>query len=289
MKRLSLLFVAILAVAAGLFTSCDTSETQGTEVTFTMPDSTMDYADTVYVGESYTFEGTATTDVEYSITEMAYFNGATEYTDLAETVSSGSSTHDFSVTLENLEEGTINFNAIAYDSNGGMGEATVTLVVKPEPIKEYSGVSLTYTSTNLDDDNIFNAATGGTLNGNEAAADMDVVFAWNGASNDLLYTLSSPNSGWLESAWFQTSWSSSGKNDTKLMAYSGDYASLDAETISSISVTDGEDVHALATGDLVAFETADGYKGVIKVSAANKVTKGMTIDAKVVQMPSEAK
>jgi hypothetical protein len=293
MKKLNVLFFAIAAMAIG-FTSCKPSE-PAVPPTLTISPSTEQLA---AVGATVTFTLNCSSDVELktlavSASTVGGTNSmfqdnaaeiesktATEITFVNSNMSATGIKYDY-VVPAGLATGTIvtlTFTLTDKDAN-----ATITGTVKvgtvAPVIVEYTGKTLTYTSTNLTDNNIINVADGSLLNGGGAVADMDLVFAYNGTAG-IMNTISSPNSTWLASAWFQTAWTATGKNNTEVMAFTGDYAAATSETISALTIT-GEDVHALAAGSMVAFQTADGYKGILKVTTA-KITESIVVDLKVV-------
>ncbi len=291
MKKLNFLFIALMALTAGFFTSCDDTTTEvAPVVTFTSP-----AADSVEVtvGDSYTFKGTVAADVEAELTEIKFFQGDTELTDAAVTITDASSSYNFEVTVENIEAD-FAFKVVAYDSEDQMGEGTVDVVAKEVPMKEYSSISLSYTSTNTSDLNMFNAETGTALAASGTAADMDIAFVWQYTYG---YSVVSPDSEWMKSLYDANSvaYSITDKNTTKIATSSMDFATATAADIQAMTVTTatvsggGNGLQNLANGAVIAFETADGYKGLMKVNSSAKVTKTMSADFKVVAPAGEAK
>jgi hypothetical protein len=125
------------------------------------------------------------------------------------------------------------------------------------------------------------------LNPTAPVAEIDVAFVWQEIYG---ITLASPNSSWFantanENTTNNPVWSTIGKNEIKLQKISNiNWDDVTAELINSLTVTstyvdDNEDYGIAATnlieGDLVAFETPDGIKGIIKVVSAQGETKSV--------------
>lgn len=181
-----------------------------------------------------------------------------------------------------------------------MGTALFTACTEeedPEPtypeIQTFTGKQFTFTTTDPNSSFLLNAETGAVMGANGTAADMDLAFAWNGTSN-LLYSVVSPDNTWIAEIFSINgkTYSTADKNKTKIQKYTGDFATLDAETIDGMTITSetttsgGNGVNNVAANDLIAFETADGLKGVIKIGNMSKVTKYLTVDM-VVQKKKE--
>ncbi len=152
---------------------------------------------------------------------------------------------------------------------------------------EYTGVDLLYTSLNTTDKNFFSATDGKAYNAGGTASLLDVAFCW---QSQLGYSLVSPDAAWLKTLWSynNVSYSTSGKNTTKIMKFTGDYATADlsALSISSATVTGGGNgVQGLNNGDVIAFETALGAKGLMKMHIGAKknsmVSVKVTVDVRL--------
>lgn len=291
MKKLNFLFIAILAVAAGLMSSCSNStDAAAPTITFTSPST-----DSVEVtkGDAYTFKGTVTADVEAELTEIHFFNGADEFTNVAVTITDGSLTYDFSVEVTDITTD-FTFKVVAYDNNDKLSDESVEVIAKEIPMKEYTGVSFTYTSTELTDNNMFNAETGAVLSASGAAADMDLAFVWQSTYG---YSVVSPDSEWMKTLWGYNSlnYNTTDKSTTKIAISSKNFDTVTAADLQDMSVTTavatggGNGVQGVSTGNVIEFETADGYKGLMKVNSSSKVTKYMTADFKVVAPAAAAK
>ena len=78
MKKLHLLLIAFLAISFNFLSSCDVEPElpESPTITFTQPTTA---SVQVYKGDSYTFEGTVKADPSSSLSEIKFFNGATEY------------------------------------------------------------------------------------------------------------------------------------------------------------------------------------------------------------------
>ena len=105
---------------------------------------------------------------------------------------------------------------------------------------------------------------------------------YNGATN--MNTLASPDDGQVTAVFPAiSSWTT--RNSTKFGASAWTAAQFDAVTDDSAFTDATPDTHApqLADGDVVAFETAGGKKGLFKVVMIDNPNNSMTIDVKVQQ------
>ncbi len=100
----------------------------------------------------------------------------------------------------------------------------------------------------------------------------DFVLIHNSAVGNAIY---SPNAKQLSTLYAYNNVTYSNTTETKLQKVTKDFATVDAAYLSSLAVTSstvtggGIGVEKLAVGDVIAFETTDGTKGVIKITAVD--------------------
>lgn len=322
MKKLSILFTLLALAFTGVLTSCDKlDDTGASDITITLTPA--DAVDKV-VGETQTYtialasptqnikslEIAANPDVDGellsvtptdAIADLTAFTGegVVEFDKNYQAI-----TLTFKVTIPDdgsLVAGnkvTLTFTATDKKDNTKSGSATIN-IVEDEPelsVTSYNNVTLNYNSTSLAATSMFNADNGNTLAANGTAADMDLALCWQNSGG---YSIVAPNAAWLASLYAANSitYNTAGKNATKIQKLTATWASLDAAAIDALTVTTGtvvspggNGVNNLANGDVLAFETAEGKKGVIQVNISAKkdvmVEKSVTINVKVLNEAS---
>jgi len=164
-------------------------------------------------------------------------------------------------------------------------------VVEPEfpEVQMFTGKTLTFVTTNLASSTcMVDAKTGSVIAANGDATKMDIAFAWNSTVGN--YSVVSPNAQWIKDlySYNNVTYSTTDKKTTSFQKLSGvDFTTVDAAYVDGMTVTSstitggGNGVQGLATGDLIAFQTADGLKGVIKIGTLAKVTKTLSVDITV--------
>ena len=290
MKKLNVLVLALLALTLGFTTSCDPGD--GTDfaapnVTFTQGNQTVDPATSVVI--------TGTVLAPAGLDEIVFFKNDVSYGE-AITKFDSDTTHSFSVTIPaDQVEATFPFEVQATDDNGKTGKATATITVTTEPditISEYNGVKMYGQAS--DNNMAFNAENGsvGTPSG-ITADDIDLVLIFQDAA-DRKHGLYAPSDDFVSTMAAYGSWDWSGThNQTKVSTSSENFDGATAEGIAGLSVS-GTAVTVIEVGDVIAFETVDGYKGLLKVtaSALNKEVQSdanITFDAKIVAPASSTK
>lgn len=287
MKKLNLLLLAIIAIAF-TFTACNPEPTDhfGPSVTIDQADQTVD------AGSSIAFTGVVTSTGE--ITEVRFFVGGTQFGETVTTFSDNTS-YTFRVDVDSIDAD-FEFKVQATDELDQMSYKSVNITVNTTPtMSEYTGKNMSYTSTTLADNCMFNAVTGTVLMANGTAADMDFAFCWQTTYG---YSIVSPDATWIQDLWGVNSvtYVTSDKSNTKFATYTAKaYADITAGDLNSIAISSsatvtggGNGYQYLSSGDLIAFITADGYKGVIEFTNPAKITKTCTVNAKVVA-PSTVK
>ncbi|MBR4264991.1 MAG: hypothetical protein IKQ46_02925 [Bacteroidales bacterium] len=162
------------------------------------------------------------------------------------------------------------------DPNGG-GE-----VVYDGAVQSFS-VQLSYNSDKLSNPASLNAntLTAVALN-NSSEADLTLV-----RQSTLGYVIASPNAPYVKDLlrYNHSSFNNSGYRTTKVMKLNGDVSnysdvsSLKNLTVSSGSIENvaGKNQVVVNSGDVIAFETQSGVKGVAKVSGLSKITGKVTL------------
>lgn len=289
MKKLNLLFVALIAVAAGFLTSCDTStDTVAPTITFTTPSAD---ADTIFKGESYTFKGTVTADAEAALTEIKFFDGATELTDEYVEITDAASTYSFEVTVSDIQAD-MTFKVVAYDDQDNMTEEMVDIIAEDVPVTETTGVYMKAQDTSNDMCFDASTATAGTIAA-IGADNIDLVLIYQ-TGDDRKHGLYAPSDSYVDLMGnTYGSWDWSGTHNATKVAFSNlDYANVTADDLESMTVS-GTATTLLEVGDVVAFETVDGYKGILKITATaldeTKSDANITFDVKVLAPTAAAK
>ncbi len=171
-------------------------------------------------------------------------------------------------------------------TDGKSGEKTVktaTITVAsgvPETVT--ASATANYKSTSLKNQMMFDLKpTGVEMKGGDFS-DGELAFVW---QNSYAYSIVSPDNPWI-TALFKNNgitYTTSDKQNTKIMKYNGDFASLDKKTLANLeikgeTVNGGNGLTNLNVGDVVVFETQDGRKGALKVGSNAKVEKSMTAE-----------
>ena len=160
---------------------------------------------------------------------------------------------------------------------------TITVEAGTPNIYTASDVVSNYVSTTLDNSMIFDLGeTSVEMQGGDFA-DGELAFVW---QNTYGYSVVSPNAAWIATLYGYNgiTYSTSDKQETKIMSYTGQWADLTQEAIDALTITTetveggGNGVQNLSEGDIVVFETADGRKGALKVKTNAKVSMNMTAD-----------
>jgi hypothetical protein len=304
MRKLRNLFAAIAVLGiVGLFSAC----TEETYVTITVNPATVTAAPGSVVTFVYTLSPDAINNGELGDFFVDQADGTNLYT---ETYSGGNSiTDSVDITIpNNATVGTdlvLTFRAI--DGKSGMEKSTtVTITVESglPTLVTLTGKTLNYNNGGTSS---WNSSTpfygiGNTeislLSPSATASDIDVALCYQATYG---VVLASPDASWFETmANVNTNvgWTASGKNHTKLEKLNGvTWDQVTNEYLSTLTVTqtyvagnssNGVAATNLVNGDLVAFETADGIKGVFQVTANSKDAKGnlatatITCDAKYI-------
>jgi len=297
LKRvLGIMFFAILAILTGCITFDNGA---GPSITWTQD------IDTVKVGNEtvVTFEFKIEPDllagnsietfyIEYDTLILVEEN----YTDSAKT-----QYYTFKYTVpSDTEVGEISFTVSAIDNNGSTSVEMATIVVAEDggggpvvvELLTKSG-TLGYNSTNLDNKMMLVCDDNGTIT-NAYSTAADLAFVW---QNGYGYSICSPDANWIKSLFNYNSvtYDNNSKHNTKIMKFTGDYANLtetyvDGLTIISNTVNEGGNgVQYLSNGDMIAFETQSGQKGVLKIISNAKTTKNMTFEIKYQKPNSSVK
>jgi hypothetical protein len=150
-----------------------------------------------------------------------------------------------------------------------------------------SSYSSSYPFLNLDIDLV-------TVNGpNASDADIDITLCnkWNYG-----IILSSPDAIFLEFIFninFYSGYTTSGKQSTKLQKVDLNYFEITAEQFLELNIvseyigdeiSNGQGVDSIMTGDIIAFETQDSIKGIIKVNTISKMTAHLNVDVKILKI-----
>lgn len=288
MKKLNVLGLALLALTLGFTTSCSENESEekpdfaAPTVTFTQGDQTVDAGSSIEV--------TGTVEAPGGIGEIVFFKDDASFGESITTDFDTDTTHSFTVTIPgNQVEATFSFEVKVTDDYEKTGNATATITVSEYTIQEYTSVKMYMQDAG--NDMAFNAEIGasGTI-GSMAADDIDLLFLF---QNDdaRKHGLYAPSDEFVSTMGAYGSWPWSGThNATKISESNEIYEDVTAEDIAGLSVS-GTSATVLQVDDVIAFETVDGYKGLIKVTATHieLSTNGniltdtnMTFDVKIV-------
>lgn len=302
MKKLNVILGTFMVAVVALLASCNPDPE--TYVTITVDTNNVSIAP----GESYTFEITMTPDMveEGQVGDMTIAEGSVVL-DSASFNSSSEVKHSFTYTVaSDAVEGTdISLAVEVFDAVSGNGSTetiSITVGAVPNVVVSHTALTLNYDNGSTGfasstpmlkiEKDMDNATVNCTVVGPEEG-NVGLVY-----QSQYGNALASPDASWLETMYTinGASYSANGKTHTKLMKFTGDYDALTVEDIQNMTVTEeylagndanGVAVDNLASGDYVAFETADGVKGVFKVTASKgtekgtKATSDITMDVKV--------
>ncbi len=314
MKKINLLLVFVFFAGVAFFTSCTFTSSDNAVMTITPQN------DTVLAGVQTDVKFTVTIEPDIinnvSITKLYIDLGeisldSVTFTQVAQTV-----TYEYvfevSDTVKNDDYFDITFTA--FDSNDNMVAEMASIVVGTSSasptIVSFTGKTINYnngSTTNWNNSKpFFGLNTDGIveLGPSATVANIDLALA----TQDVFGTaLCSPNAAWFETvvdANVNITWSASGKNHTKLERINvTDWAGMTADYIDNLTVADsklngitanGSGVDHVVKNDYIAFETTDGVKGVLKITAATnsvgtKATSSVTCDGKVLVPASAGK
>ncbi len=241
-------------------------------------------APTYLPGESIVYTITVTSSEKIDRVEVTPNNNGT---DAATTTidfgnEKGSLSKDYTYTIPAAAvAGTpISIKFVAYDKET-QDQTTVNFTVTSEgsPIKTYSAV-LMGAQAHATKGSYLNAATGEVMNAATAAAndaDVDIIYYY-GSSNKS--SLVAPNDDAIDGDAgdeAQLAKNLDPKNATKIAVSTvtaEDFDAMDTDATISGLTPSGSMAKQLAVGSVVAFETVDGLKGLIKVTAVTEGTDG---------------
>jgi hypothetical protein len=277
MKKIKFLFsmIAVLGLVS-LFSACNPE----TKVGITINPETITAAPGDVVSIEYILSPNAIDNGElgsFSITD----GDGTEL--IGETHSGSSSITDtlvYTVPVDATVDSTIILTFTAIDGKSlleSTGNVTITIEAGIPEIVTDTEVEATYNSQNIANTMIFDLLNtgvemkGGTFEGGELA------YAYNGTYG---YNILSPDNSCITS-WLGSSYTTSDKQTTKIMEYTGNWDDLDQETLDALVITsetvlDGNGIQvghdeaypvgAVTDIDMVVFETEDGRKGALKIT-----------------------
>ena len=197
---------------------------------------------------------------------------------------------DFDYTVPNDAQGgeQIIFTLEATDAySGNVTTETLTIEIEASPTLIESTFSLEYSSTTLTNTMMLVCDPSGISVAGGSSTEGDLAFVWN---NIYGYSIVSPDAYWIAELYSYNgiTYTTSDKKNTKIQQYTGSYSwsDLNATRIedlyiySSTITGGGNGVQGVNTGNILAFETEDGRKGVFLVTSNNKVTKLMSAEVK---------
>lgn len=299
MKKFSILAMMLLAVVAMNFTACTPTETTIPTITVEAA-TTNDYAPGNVV--SYAV-AVATTNKELKTFTVAVAGGdavtdatvnapAGTFSDATASSFSADLTtvaFTYTFTVGDIAAGTEIAMTFTVEDDEETNDAVKTFTVgaSAPAISTYSAVGLSYTSTSLSDASMFDAETGTAVSA--SAGTGDFALAWQTAYG---YSVVSPDAQWLEDLYWANTIVYTKTTTTKIQKLTGVSASeIDASYINDMTVTSstvtggGNGIQNMLTGDMFAYETASGLKGVGTITFS-KVTK--TASFTVVQQTAGA-
>jgi len=313
MKKIGFLFMMVAITAVGFLTSCGGGANDGPSIKVTS-DITTPKKDTLVFDRTK-----ATKEVTFTIVATPDITNAHEIANLSITqtelaISKDSTfTAPGSVALTITKKFTIpqpaNDAVVKYtftfkvtDEAGLFQDTTYTIYATttktiPDAVTEFKAVKLQYnngSSTSYASSTPFYQLTKTAVKavGPAApAADINAVLAYQATTYGLV--LASPTASWIATMFninVDGSYTTTGKLETKLMKSSLNYATATPTEIAKMVVTSssingtaslGIGVANLVVGDVVAFETSTGVKGLIKITANAKADATITSDIKV--------
>ena len=291
MKKLSVLlgtFTMIVMVA--LFSACDK--------TYDVPTVTVTQdVDTVVLGVEtvVTFTVAVTPDVTNGskITKLEIVAPDTAQNFMKDDYESASTVnHTFEYTVAaDVEAGELNFTFTGYDDQDQSkieGTVFITVAAPAEPtfpvLVDWTG-SLEYSSSTLGNTMMLVCGVDGATTGGGTETNADLAFVWQSTYG---YSVVSPDAAWIADLYSYNgiTYSTSDKNNTQIMLYTGEWADLTDEVIDGLIITTatvtggGNGVQGVNTGDILVYKTADGQKGAFLVTSNSKITKNMAGEAK---------
>ncbi|MBN2275188.1 MAG: hypothetical protein JXK95_12705 [Bacteroidales bacterium] len=195
-------------------------------------------------------------------------------------------TYTFRITVDNISED-ISVKIEAVDKEGQTASKSISVKVNLAPALKAEFTAILLGAQTSTDPSCLDANTGlrykiAEDQAKNNAASIDMLYYY-GATN--LATLAAPNDETVDGTgvgsftWTST-WST--KNATKFGASSLDYSNVTAAEVNAISGLSASKVTSLDVGTTVAFETADGKKGVLQVTNLNTGASGtITIAVKI--------
>jgi len=312
MKKISALFLSFVAVLA-IFTSC-TPVAEAPEISVTPEKDTVWYTP-AKAGAEVTFSVEITPDVNNSATLMTFnvyegsiTNDVFYSEDLGGSSSSKTITYKYTVPTTITADSTITlvFEGVDDGSRSKSIEAKIYLMVEEVTVTVLSfnditcqgdGNTLAAPNTNM-----INAQTGVVYSADHTpAVDIDLAYLYHGAWSNFI---ASPDAAGLVTVYDLggVTYSTTGKNTTHIQLITS-ITSLDQVTVEflqGLTITDDHIAGSVANGigtqisvgDFVAFETADGYKGVFEVKfvdTAKALTTIMECDMRVLSEASSGK
>lgn len=283
MKKLNQLLALMMIVAITAFSACSDDPGEAPTVNVTevagadyTPGSTVTYIVTASTNDELSML-TVTGDIINPNFSMAYDGGLSTSTDslmleIPEGLAAGSTVNlTFMVTTDEEGEASVTKSFTVVEAIPAMGS--------------YTGVTLTYTSTNTNDANFFSATDGAAYDASATASMLDLALAWQTSYGP---SIVSPDAAWLATLWGYNSvtYDVSNKNTTKIATCSEDFDAADGSTLDALDVTSstvdggGNGVQNLINGDVLKFETADGKKGLARINIS-RVTYSLSLDVKV--------
>jgi hypothetical protein len=250
------------------------------EVTFTEGDQSVDFGSDVVIS--------GTVSAPAGLAEIAFFKDDASYGD-AITSFDTDTTHQFSVTIPGAQvEASFSFAVQATDDNGQTGESTATITVSEEPeitMTEHQSVNMY--AQDAGNKMAFNAETGSAETISDLSADdIDLLLIYHD-DDARKHGLYAPSDDFVSTMAAYGVWDWSGThNATKVSTSTQNFDDATAEDIADMSVS-GSSVTVLQVGDVVAFETVDGYKGILNITATAlskevQSDANITFDAKIV-------
>lgn len=292
MRKITNLFLALGVIAMmGVTTSCEDSATvPGPDITLSQTSTDVESGGTVYIAGTIVAEGKLD-EVQISKT---YADGKSETDQSITSFKTGviteataDNTYNINYSLDNVvQDVTITIKAI--DKNGASASQnyTVTVTAAPGEISEFTAILLGGQSTSepsLLDANTGTRYTVANDEGKNHAADVDIVYYYGNTNNA---TLAAPDDETVDGTGANSfnwtgSWST--KNATRFGDSSIDFdAATDDSDIALIGSLTASKMTGLAIGDVLAFETAAGKKGILKVTALTDGESGsITLSVKI--------
>jgi len=288
MKKVSILFLSLIAIGS-VFTSCNpNSDSPDISVT---PYNTTIYYVPAKAGQVVTFTVVMTPDVVNGseLMTLKITDGTNETTmDLGGANVQITKTFDYTVseTINTETTITLTFEVIDTKQNAKDTKAyiEVTEGTTFPQLVSYNG-TLNYISTSLNNTMMLICGSTGSM-GDGNSSNADIAFVWQDGNG---YSVCSPDAGWITECYSYNNvvYSTSGKNHTKIAPYSGDFYALTAQVLEGITISSesqltgaGTGINNVSNGDLIAYITADGQKGVLKVVSNSKTSKYMQFETK---------